>query len=144
MFHNKYRPAASAKQHNQQRKKYQRGDDKVDDADLSSSRTPRPRETWQTIHLRDQHSQQNTTPTVSIGPYGHFLFGQAPLRPLPPSATDPRPTLPTKACDHTPRPLDVITTASVTWKQNKSHNFFWETPTLHQCQESTRSPASVR
>ena len=74
--------SASAKQHNQQRKKYQRGDDKVDDADLSSSRTPRPRETWQTIHLRDQHSQQNTTPTVSIGPYGHFLFGQAPLRPL--------------------------------------------------------------
>ena len=142
MFHNKYRPAPNNIISNGRSTKG--ATTKWTMPTSLPPGPPRPRETWQTIHLRDQHSQQNTTPSPHQPLRPHPIWPSTPLSPDRLPRQTPGQPCPQKRVTTHPAPIDVITTASVTWKQSKSHNFFSETPTLHLCQESTRSPASVR
>ena len=132
----------------------------MDDADLSLSRTLQPRGNWRTTHLRNQHSQQNLTPSLHRTLRRLWThLPQLPIWPSPPPRHDhlPRPSpvqprLQTR--DHPPRPHRRCHHCLGRLKKEQITHLFWTfihcpypTRTISPAiwppyHESTRSPAS--
>jgi len=103
----------------------------VDDADLSLSRTLQPRGNWRTTHLRNQHSQQNLTPSLHRTLrrlWTHLpqllIWPSPPLRDMTTFRGRPQANLAFKCATTHPAPIGLVITASVAWKKNKSRTFF--------------------
>ena len=123
---------ANAESHHQrgERKKFRRGGDKVDEADLSGPEPPTSRDIGEE-HIRELNTANRILLPVSIGPYGgygpifgNFLFGKGPLREMAPLRDRPQANLALKRATNHPAPIGVVTTASIAWKKNKSRTFF--------------------
>ena len=124
--------SANAESHHQrgERKKFRRGGDKVDEADLSGPDPPTSRDIGE-VHIRELNTANRILLPVSIGPYGDygpifrtFLFGQGPLRTMAALRDRPQANLALKRATNHPAPIGVVTTASIAWKTNKSRTFF--------------------
>ena len=137
----------------------------MDDADLSLSRTLQPRGNWRTTHLRNQHSQQNLTPSLHRTLrrlWTHLpqllIWPSPPLRDMTTFRGRPQANLafkcatthathpaPTSALSSLPRSLGKRTNHAIFW--TFIHCPYYPTRTIPPAiwppyHESTHSPAS--